>query len=223
MSKIRTSEILSKLPLFNEMGPDNIEYIAKSVQEIHAEKGQVLFRAGEMALGFHVVVFGQVKLAFTSAKGVEKVVQLFGAGQSFGEALMFLEKPYPLSAITLSDSLLLHIPKSAVENGISQDKQFAHKMLAGLSMRLHGLIHDVEAYSLRSSAQRVIGYLLQHEDLDTAPTLHLSVSKNVIASRLNITPETLSRILHDLVSANLIRVEGKDVTILNVEKLRAYG
>ena len=223
MSKERTKEILHKLPLFNEMGPEDIEHIAQSVQEVHARKGDVLFHAGEMAQGFHVVVFGQVKLAFTSAKGSEKVVQIIGAGQSFGEAVMFLEKPYPLSAQTLADSLLLHIPKSAVANGITQNPRFAHKMLAGLSMRLHGLIHDVEAYSLRSSAQRVIGYLLQHEDLDKNATLHLSAGKNLIASRLNITPETFSRILHDLSSANLISVDGKDVTILDIEKLREYG
>ena len=63
-------------------------------------------------------------------------MQLIGAGQSFGKAVMFLEKPYPLSTQTLADSLLLHIPKSAVDNGITQNTRFAHKMLAGLSMRL---------------------------------------------------------------------------------------
>ena len=89
----------------------------------------------------------------SSAKGIEKVVKLLGPGQSFGEAVMFLDKPYPLSAHILADSLLLHISKTVVYEEIARDPVFCRKMLAGLSMRLHG----VESYSLYSGAQRVIG------------------------------------------------------------------
>ena len=140
---------------------------------------------------------------------------------------MFLDKPYPLSAHVLADSLLLHISKTVVYEEIARDPAFCRKMLAGLSMRLHGLVQDVESYSLHSSAQRVIGYLLQNETADPvagkAIHVHLAASKNVIASRLNITPETFSRILHDLSAADLIQVEGKDITILDIEKLRNHG
>jgi CRP-like cAMP-binding protein len=100
-------------------------------------------------------------------------------------------------------------------------------MLAGLSIRLHGLINDVEAYSLRSCTQRVIGYLLQHDcdNPDNCKDIHVNLpaSKTVIASRLNISPETFSRVLHDLSAAGLILVKGKDVAILDMDKLRAYG
>ena len=64
--------------------------------------------------------------------------------------------------LPLADTLLLHIAKDAVFKLLETDMSFARALLAGLSMRLHSLISDVESYSLRSSAQRVIGYLLQH-------------------------------------------------------------
>ena len=99
-------------------------------------------------------------------------------------------------------------------------------MLAGLALRLHGLIRDVESYSLRSSTQRVIGFLLQrsgHGDDETGDVeIDLPTSKQVIASRLNLTPETLSRIFHDLAAAKLISVHGKHVTVHGVKKLREY-
>jgi CRP-like cAMP-binding protein len=95
-------------------------------------------------------------------------------------------------------------------------------MLAGLALRLHGLIRDVESYSLRSSTQRVIGFLLQRTGHATTKRgdveIDLPTSKQVIASRLNLTPETLSRIFHDLAAAKLITVHGKHVTVHDVKR-----
>jgi len=91
---------------------------------------------------------------------------------------------------------------------------------------LHSLISDVESYSLQSGTQRVIGYLLRQDDAqaaDTGPTtLTLPVSKAVVASRLNLTPEHFSRILHELQTLALIRVDGRDVHIDDIARLRAY-
>lgn len=227
LTQIDVHSILANLPLFNEVSSEEVTRIALGARELHLSRGDKLFHGGDASHGFYIVVYGQVKLAFTSSKGVEKVMKLVGPGQSLGEAVMFLDKPYPLSAHVLADSLLLHISKTVVYEEIARDPAFCRKMLAGLSMRLHGLVQDVESYSLHSSAQRVIGYLLQNETVDSeagkAIHVHLAASKNVIASRLNITPETFSRILHDLSAADLIQVEGKDITILDIEKLRNHG
>lgn len=222
---VKIPAILANIPLFREMSPDDIEHIAQGSRELHLSRGDVLFQRGDPSTGFYVVVHGQVKLALSSPQGVEKVVELFGPGQSFGEAVMFMGKPYPVYAQTLADSLLLHISKNVVFEGIDSDPAFCRKMLAGLSIRLHRLIHYVESFSLRSSAQRVIGYLLQDlEEVKDGRDVHINLpaNKNVIASNLNITPETFSRILHNLANDGLIEVNGKDVCIKDVAKLRAY-
>src|SRR5690606_28335304 len=99
----------------------------------------------------------------------------------------------------------------------------ARKMLAGLSQRLHSLMSDVEAYSLRSGTQRVIGYLLKDGGTSQdGRQFRLETSKTVIASRLNLTPEHFSRILHDLGANELIKVKGRDITIMDTAKLSAY-
>ncbi len=218
--------ILSHHPLFRETTPEEIARIAAAAREIHAPKGNILFQKGDPSNGFYLVIYGQVKLAFPSPSGAEKVVEIIHPGQSFGEAVMFMEKPYPVYAQALADSLLLHVAKSTVFDEIERNQTFARKMLAGLSIRLHGLINDVEAYSLRSCTQRVIGYLLlQNENENAGESVHITLpaGKAVIASRLNITPETFSRILHDLGSAGLIEVKGRDIAVLDLEKLQGYG
>lgn len=227
MSSTNVRAILANLPLFKEMSPDEIERIAQCTRETHALRGEMVFQRGDPSHGFYMVVHGQLKLAFSSPQGVEKVVHLVSPGKTFGEAVMFMGMPYPVYAQALTDSLLLHISRTAVFEGIERDPIFCRKMLAGLSGRLHSLIGDVEGYSLRSCTQRVVGYLLQHDwdHADDGKDLHvnLPVSKAVIASRLNLSPETFSRVLHELSDAGLITVKGKNVAILDMKKLRDYG
>ncbi len=226
MSSTKIHAILANLPLFKEMTPEEIDRIAQNTRELHAARGEMVFQRGDPAHGFYVVIHGQLKLALSSPQGVEKVVHLVGPGQTFGEAVMFMGMPYPVYAQALADSLLLHISKAAVFEGLNRDPVFCRKMLAGLSSRLHSLIGDVEAYSLRSCTQRVIGYLLQYDDDNAEGSgnllINLPASKTVIASRLNISPETFSRVLHDLSAAGLISVKGKDVSVPDIKKLRDY-
>lgn len=219
--------ILSRVSLFTELSTDQLANIAANTREKRLAKGEMLFQKGDPAKGFYVVVFGQVKLAFPSSQGNEKVVDIVGPRQSFGEALMFMDKNYPLFAEALTDALLLHVGSTALFDALSKDASLVRHMLAGLSQRLHALVNDVESYCLYSSIQRVIGYLLQQSPQEGegsgSVAVSLPVSKQVIASRLNLTPETLSRIFHDLSAAGLIAVQGKQITIHDLEKLKAYG
>jgi CRP/FNR family transcriptional regulator, dissimilatory nitrate respiration regulator len=225
--KIKTQAFLSSLPLFKEVAPIELDRIAAGTTELHVPRGEMLFNKGDPCVGFHLVIYGQVKLAFISPQGSEKVVEIVGPGFSFGEALMFMEMPYIVMAETLADSLLLHVSKQVVFDEIERNPTFARKMLAGLSRRLHGLINDVEAYSLQSGTQRVIGYLLrQDQELAAANapySVMLPTSKAIVASRLNLTPEHFSRILHELADRGLISIDGREVKILDVSKLREYS
>ncbi len=224
--KIKTQAFLANLPLFKELAPADIDRIAAGTAELHAPRGEILFNKGDPCAGFHFVIYGQVKLSFVTPHGSEKVVEIVGPGYSFGEALMFMDKPYIVMAQTLADSLLLHVSKHVVFEGLERDPEFAKRMLAGLSRRLHGLISDVESYSMQSGTQRVIGYLLrQDEHLASAAesySVTLPTSKAIVASRLNLTPEHFSRILHELAEAGLISVEGREVAIREVAKLRGF-
>ena len=223
---IRIQEFLKNVPLFRELTDAELDRIAAGTAQVRAPAGTILFRRGEPCSGFHVIVYGQVKLAFGAADGAEKVVEILGPGSSFGEAVMFLEKPYVVFAEALADSLLLAIGKAGVFAELERNPRFARKMLAGLALRLHGLVHDLEAYTLRSGTQRVIGYLLRdysEEGEPRAPVeVALATSKGVLASRLNITREHFSRILQDLSGAGLIEVHGRIIRILDPERLRAY-
>jgi CRP-like cAMP-binding protein len=217
----KAAVFLARLPLFNDVSPDALAHIAEATAELHLLRGATVFKRGDPCIGFYTVVYGQVKLAFASAQGDEKVVEIIGPGHSFGEALMFMDKPYILTATVLADALLLHVGQKVIFDEIDSNPLFARQMLAGLSRRLHGLVSDVEAYSLNSGKQRVIGFLLKDHEYRNGDRITFNATKTVVASRLNLTPEHFSRILRELSDAGLIVSHGKEIELLDIDRLRS--
>ena len=239
---------LANLPLFQETSAQELQRLAAGCRLRRFGRGEAIFRVGMPCDEFHVTVMGQVKLFAISPAGQEKVIEIAGPGITFAEALMFTERPYIISAQALSDTLLLSVGKDAVVDEIERDPRFALRLLGGISRRLHGLVHDVQAYSLHSGMQRVIGYLLSslpEESARTLPTLEayagqgcapvsaaarpvialkvsLPVSKATIASLLSITPEYFSRVLRDLETEGLIHIDKRDIIIPDAMRLAHY-
>ncbi len=217
-------EILARQPLFRGLDVAELAMLASGTREYRVRKQEILFQKGDLPEGLHVVIMGQVKLALPSAQGGEKVVHMAGPGATFGEAVVFLEKPYPVTAQATQESLVLLVSKTSLLSALDSNPVFSRKMLASLSMRLHELIDDMETCTLRTSMQRVICYL-SHLAPDAARARYdvtLDTSKQMIASRLNLAPETFSRVLGQLSEAGLIEVKGRNITVLNRDGLIAY-
>ncbi len=138
--RVRVTDYLSSVPLFSELDADEIKSLARGTTLVRLARKEVLFRRGEPCLGFHIVVSGGIKLSIVSAHGEEKVAQLVGTGDTFGEALMFAQEPYIVTAEALSDTLLLHVTRGAVLPTIERDRAFARKMLSALS-RISTRVH----------------------------------------------------------------------------------
>ncbi len=228
---MRNYSILANIPLFKELDSSQLTKIASATHEITVNKGRILFNKGDPSDGFYVVVSGRIKLSFVSRDGKEFIAEIFGPNQSFGEAVMFLGKAYPVCAQALMDSKILHVPKSVVFDGVDNNAGFARRVIAGLCARLVDRIQTLEYLTVYSSIQKVIGYLLREIELaeSTKNTKHneadvlLAVNKATLAAQLNLTPETLSRVLHKLVDEGLIRVEGKTIHICHVQKMRDFN
>ena len=225
----RLCRLLAQASLFNSLAPAEIARFARGVRELKLPRGDILFHRGDPCHGFHFILSGQVKLAFTSAEGNEKVVDILRPGQSFGEAVMFMDKPYVVMAQALTECSLLHINKQVFFDEMALEPVFCRKIIAGLSQRLHQLMADVESYSLRSGRDRIVGFLLHEEarggeghakGTHGRVAVRLPTSKGTIASRLNLTQEHFSRILSELTAAGLIEVEGRTIHIPDIERLR---
>lgn len=223
------AQYLSVLPLFDDLSSVQRQRLVDGCALQRFLPGERIFSVGDQSQAFYVVVTGKVKLFVTAPSGQEKVIELIEPSHSFAEAFIFLDKPCMVHAQTLIDSLLLRVSKEVVVGEIRRDPQLAMNMLAGISRRLHGLIRDVEGYTLRSGMQRLIGYLLRDiedgepGDAMVPVTVELRATKATIASRLSLTPEYFSRVLHELEEAGFIQIDKREIRILDVPGLAAYG
>ena len=217
MQPLDIGPLLAHLPLFRSLDAERLALMAQSCHQLRVPRHGFVFHRGDPAHGLYVVAVGLVKLALPSARGHEKAIEFFGPGQAFGEAVMFLGRPHAVDAQALEDSLLICVDKKDIDAAIDSDAAFARRMLAGLSLRLQTLVHDIETVTLQNAMQRIVTYLL--EQPRNGSLTSFPVNKNIIASKLGLTPETLSRLLHQLSSTGLIAVDGKEVMLLDLPAL----
>lgn len=225
-ARIDLRRYLTALPLFDGMPDEDIDRLARGCALRGYDRGQTLFRSGERCEEFHVTVIGHVKLFLLSAAGQEKVIDIAGPGHTFAEALMFSGGSYDVNAQAITGTLVLSVGRSTVVAEIERDPRFSMRMLGLVSRRVHGLVRDVEEYSLCNGAQRVIAYLLR--DLTAAQccrerTVSLPVSKATVASRLSLTPEYFSRVLHELEAEGLIEIERRQIRIPDPARLAEWA
>ena len=223
MDKAHIARRLSEFYMFSELQPIQIEQLVSGTRVLDVPRGGTLFNRGDRAHGFYLLLEGQIKLGVISPQGDEKVIGLIQPGHSFGEAVLFLERSFPIYAQATLDSKVLLITRDAIFDILDNDVTVVRRMLAGISARNRQLVNDIESISLQNSTQRLIGYLLQiSTDSPNPERVQLPANKLTIASMLNITPETLSRVMLRLQNAGLIEVNGKEVVISNVTGLRNF-
>ncbi len=207
--------MLGRLPLFSQLDPSQLDQVAAACRPVRLGRGEVLFHAGEAATAFYAVVSGQVKLTLRSGDGAEKILELIRAGETFGEAMVFVGQRYPVTSTGLVGSHLLRIPADTVTDLVDHDPTFSRRLLAGMSVRLHTMVRDVAAVTLWSSRQRVVGFLLGLAGEEPGPgtVIRLPATKAVLASRLSLTPETFSRTLRELSDAGMVEVHGSQIVL----------
>lgn len=212
------------LPLIRHAQPVSLEVLGRAAQLVRLSKGHTIFRRGDLPNGLYYVVSGSVKLLAQAAGGRDKVIDIFGDGQLFGEIGLFMDGPYRSWAQTIGRCVLLYLPKGAVIEAIGNDLGLALHFLHEVSSRAQILIDALTAIVSRSASARVAAYLL---DLSARsggaerPRIILPATKNAIASLLSLSPEALSRALRRFHDDGLIEVNGRGIRVIDQRRLRA--
>jgi CRP-like cAMP-binding protein len=222
--EIAPHAFLSALPLFKSVDAPTLQRLAAATTRRALARGERLFAKGDAATGMYVVVHGEIRLVARSPGRGERLTGVVGAGRSFGEAVMFLERSAVVDAEAASDALVLHIPKEAVFAEIERSPRFARRVIASLSQRIESLVHELERLALGSGRSRLIAYLVQRARVAAGPAeFTLPATKAAIAAQLNLTPEHLSRLLHELADSGLLQVRARRIVVPDVQRLAAQA
>jgi CRP/FNR family transcriptional regulator len=212
------ANFLKNSPLFAGLSEADLAALQAISKIREAPRGELLFSDGEPAAGFFVVIDGKVKIYKLSAEGKERILHIVHPGGTFAEAAIFGNGLYPAYAEPLVPSRLLFVPKDGFLALLAQNSRIAINMIAGLSRFLRQFAQQIEELTFKDVPSRLARFLL---DLSRGrrATVELPISKSQLASNLGTVSETLSRTLRKLSDDDLIRVQGRRVELLDMERL----
>jgi CRP-like cAMP-binding protein len=213
--------VLQRAPALSRFTASQLASLARRARRIALAAGETLFRQGEQSTSCYVLVSGQLKLYRSSPQGDEVIIDLPEPNAIFAESRAFLENPrYHVSCTALGDCELVAIDLAGFLAALRESPETCLLLLRQLSERAERRVEDIDRLALQSSTCRVAGYLL-----GLLPTgrddYMLKVTKGVMASRLAIWAETLSRILKQLSDEGIVSFSGRNqVRVHSRERLR---
>lgn len=216
-------DLLARVPLFRGLGREAMQSLLADAWVQSFPRNTVLFIQEDPASRFYVIFDGWVKLFRETEEGDESVIAVFTKGESFAEAAIFDEGNFPVSAAVVEDSRLLVIPAASFLKQFQQNDHYALNIMAAMSRHLRQLVQQVEQLAVKSSAERVAGFLAKLvPETSGAVVIRLPLDKGLIAGRLGMQPETFSRSLAKLRQIG-IHTKGDQVAVPDVALLRRFS
>lgn len=212
--------LLKQFWLFAGLSDQDLARIARVASFRSMERDENLIDYGGSNRSVYCVLGGMVKLLIQTERRKERIVELVGAGQTFGEGLVFLDRPSPSRAVAVDDGRLLVVPGGTLIAMLDGSPALARRWLRRVSQRACHLLVELQADAGQSAAQRIVSWLLAQLGGQPGETrIRLHVGKATLAASLNTTPETLSRVLKHLRQRQIVRVEGREIVVPDPARL----
>jgi CRP/FNR family transcriptional regulator len=226
--KIKRIAALQCTTLFGGLAPEELADIANRAIELHLQKGEMLFLAGEPARGLYVVVDGKIRAFQQNEDGREQVMHVNASGSVLGDVPVFDDGPFPTSAISEAETHVLLVEKNDVRELCAKYPSLALAALKLMAAKVRRNVSLVEALSLHEVGQRLALFLLAEArseavDPDFPKAFRLRLSNQEIASRIGSVRDVVSRALTRLKHQGLIALDNRRVTILDSQALKRYA
>jgi len=218
------SETLLATPLFSGLDEEGLAQFIQNARLSDHQKGKILFLQGEKADYFYIIKNGWVKLFRETISGDEHVIDMMTRRHAFGETSVFEEGKYPYRAKVIEDSEIIIIPTAILKKQLERNHKFSLNMLSSMSHYRRHQERQIEHLTIENAPRRIGCFMLRlcFEEEACPVTLTLPYNKSVLALHLGMKAETFSRALAALKENVGIEINGSDVRIKDVEKLKAY-
>lgn len=191
---------LKLMPLFVGINEIILQNIFSHSKFLYLKKGETLFLQDEPADYVYIIMEGSVKVFKCNDEGEEMLLKVVKIGNSFLEAITFSCNKYTTNVQSVEDAIVLSIPAEILRENIQKDNSLAINMLRIVGNSSQTLIAKIEQLTLKTATQRIGWFLLSLfiEKESKNKTIVLPYEKLLIASYLNMKPETFSRSLKQL-------------------------
>jgi len=217
---MKIEEHLKKIHFGMGLNEQELTDLARVAVPRKVKKGEILFLEGDRASGFFLLLTGQVRIFKSSPDGKEYTIHIINPGHIFAEVAAFENSPYPANGAALQDSEMAFFPKEEFFDLIRKSPQISLKIISSLSSFLRDYNRQVENLSLKEVPARIASFLITEAGKTNSNRVRLKNSKTEWARTLGTISETLSRTLRKMSDDDLIKVDGRDIIILDTERLQ---
>ncbi|CAA7619436.1 Crp/Fnr family transcriptional regulator [Magnetospirillum sp. UT-4] len=218
-------DLCAKAPLFAALERRELALLLEAAQSVAYPETGLLFSQGDLADRFFVVLGGRVNIFALTESGDQSVIEVFDAVSTFAEAAMFSSGRFPLNCEVVAGSRLVHVPAGPFLKRLSENRKLAFHLLSGLSRWQMRMIREIGDLKSKSPGQRLASFLLalaqgaEGSAPKSSAQVRLPITKAVLASRIGIAPESLSRALGRLKACGVESV-GRELVLTDLDALR---
>jgi CRP/FNR family transcriptional regulator, transcriptional activator FtrB len=214
--------LLRELRIFSSVPEQTVSDLLQAGYFQLFPPGVTLIQERERADFLHVVVDGLVEL-YASHEDAETTMEIVRPVGVFILAAVLIDQAYLQSARTLARSRILMVPAERVRHWMAKDAAFTLAITKELARGYRQAIRGLKNQKLRTGAERLANWLLAeaaaHGD---GGAFELDIEKRVVASRLGMTPENLSRAFATL-AAHGVHSRGPRIEIARIDALRGFA
>jgi CRP/FNR family transcriptional regulator len=213
-------EVLRRIPLFKQLGQEDLAQVALMTQERRYERGDLILLEGDLGGALHYVHAGLVKVFKTSPSGKEQVLSLIAPGHTFNDVPALDGGPNPASAAALEQSVIYVIRRADLRELIRMRPEVAEAVVRTLTGALRHLVALVEDLSLRHVTARVAKILLDQEKTAAQAQNVYHLTQQEMAALAGTAREVVGRSLKELEGAGAIEMRQGRAIVMNRERLQ---
>ncbi len=178
------------------------------------KKGEMVFRENDQVLYYYQIADGKIKLNTYNEDGKEFIHNILGKGQSFGDSLIFLDKLYPMNAISLSQTEIIRLPKNNFTDLIEKYPDLSMEMNHCLSQRLYYKLLMVQNLASQNPSIRLKGlldYLKSFQENDCEHCFSVELTRQQIANLVGLRVETVIRAVKKMEKEGKIKIQDRKI------------
>ncbi len=209
--------------VFCDLSEDEVANMSASKGCNFYKRGQNLFYEGSRAIGVHCIYEGKVKLTKLGIDGKEQIIKIASDGEVLGYNSLLSQQPYNVSAEALDDAVVCFLPNTTFSKLIDDNKDFPRKLMQVMAKDTQDMEQRLTNWMQKSVRERLAEVLLllhnKYQDDEKPTTINVRLSREEIANLVGTATESAIRYLSELNTDKIIELKGKEIRILNSEKL----
>ncbi|WP_343680784.1 Crp/Fnr family transcriptional regulator [Chryseobacterium arthrosphaerae] len=176
--------------------------------------GDIIFREEEFPLYYYQIKTGKIKLNNYTEDGKEFIQNIFSDRHSFGESLLFVDRPYPMNAVAMEESVIFRMPRQNFLNLIRDNPEISLNIYQCLAERMYYkyiMFYNLSFQNPVSKLKLLMDYLKSYHE-DKAPySFQVPLTRQQLASLTGLCVETVIRTIKQMEKEKIVKIEKRKI------------